>query len=70
MTNREWAQSLSNEQYVKFLRTFKEDMCVCCARNVNGDADDCDMYCFDGQVAWLDMEHDDDWEERDYRYCV
>ena len=68
MTNREWVNSLNNEQYVKFLRTFKENMCDCCS--VSSPVL-CDVNCFYRQVTWLDMEHDDDgWEERDYRYCV
>lgn len=68
MTNREWAQSLSNEQFVKFLRTFKGNMCACCSRSR---PELCDVNCFYRQVAWLDMEHDDNgWEERDYRYWV
>ena len=71
MTNREWLATLTDEQIVKFIRTFREDYCECCAGNVYGDNDDCDMYCYDGQVKWLSMKHDNEgWEERAYRYCV
>lgn len=69
MTNREWLASLSDEQLIKVFRSFKEDTCCMCkASNMWGD--DCECCCFDGQVAWLSMEHVDDWEERDFRYCV
>jgi hypothetical protein len=28
-------------------------------------------YCMDGQIEWLRAEHNpDDWDERDFRYCV
>ena len=65
MTEREWINSLSNEQLVKLMRTFKDDSCKFC---IDSDAAECD-YCFDGQVAWLEQEHDEKrWEERDYRY--
>jgi hypothetical protein len=67
MTNREWINSLSNEQLVKLMRTFKDDSCEFCAYN---SAAECG-YCFDGQTAWLEQEHDDEsFDERDYRYCV
>lgn len=67
MTNREWINSLSNEQLVKLMRTFKDDSCEFCAYS---GAAECG-YCFDGQVAWLEQEHDDEsFDERDYRYCV
>ena len=67
MTNREWIDNLSNEQLVKLMRTFKDASCEFCAYS---DVAECG-YCFDGQAAWLEQEHDDDsFEERDYRYCV
>jgi hypothetical protein len=67
MTNREWINSLSNEQLVKLMRTFKEHPCAMCAERDN---DDC-CYCYDNQVAWLEQEHDDEsFEECDYYYCV
>lgn len=71
MTNREWLATLTDEQLIKFFRTWKENWCECCSGNVYGNNDDCDMYCFDGQVKWLGMEHDNEgWEERSYRFCV
>ena len=71
MTNREWINSLTDEQFVKFFRTFREDWCPCCADNYNEEeGSDCG-FCFDGQVKWLGMEHDSEgWEERSYRFCV
>ena len=71
MTNREWLATLTDEQLVKFFRTFREDWCPCCSDNYNEEeGSDCG-FCYDGQVKWLSMEHDgDDWEERAYRYCV
>ena len=71
MTNREWLATLTDEQLVKFFRTWKENWCECCSENDYGGNDDCDMYCFDGHVDWLSMEHDNEgWEERSYRFCV
>ena len=68
MTNREWINSLSNEQLVKLMRTFKDDSCGFCAYS---GAAECGFFCFDRQVEWLEQEHDDDsFDERDYRYCV
>ena len=68
MTNREWLTTLTNEQLIKFIRTFREDWCSCCADYYNDS--DCGV-CFDGQVEWLSQEHDNEgWEERSYRFCV
>lgn len=64
MTNREWINSLSDEQLVKLMRLFKDDSCCMC---VEQDDEHCG-YCFDNQVEWLSMEYEDRWEERDYRY--
>jgi len=67
MTNREWINGLSNEQLVKLMRTFKDDSCEFCTYS---GAAECG-YCFDGQVAWLEQEHDgESFEECDYHYCV
>ena len=68
MTNREWLATLTDEQLVKFMRTFKEGMCDCCSVSR---PELCDVNCFHNQVKWLSMEHDNNgWEERPYRYCV
>jgi hypothetical protein len=69
MTNREWLASLSDEQLIKAIRSFKEDPCCMCEHS-NMWGDDCACLCFDGQVEWLNMEHKDDWEERKYWYCT
>lgn len=69
MTNREWLASLTDEQLIKAIRSFKEDTCCMCKEDFEV-GKECG-FCFDGQVAWLSMEHvDDDWEERDYWYCT
>ena len=76
MTNREWINSLSDAQLVKLLRTFKDDPCSCCAffHSYYDERDDGDHdcgYCYDGQVEWMDQEHDpDSFEERHFNYCV
>ena len=65
MTEREWVNSLPNAQLMKLFRTFQENPCAFCAYQGQ---EDCG-YCFDGQVEWLEQEHDADrFEERDYRY--
>ena len=71
MTNREWLATLTDEQFVKFMRTFKESNCVACVQGYTPLNDgDCGS-CYEGQVEWLSMEHDNEgWEERPYRYCV
>lgn len=67
MTNREWVNSLSNEQLVKLMRTFQLDNCNLCA--YEGSANCNSAYCYDKQVEWMEQEHDAKrWEERDYRY--
>lgn len=73
MTNREWVNGLSNEQYVKFIKTIRQDHCTVCAYSTYyNDEDDCDCgYCPDGYLEWLESEHDPDiWEEGKYRYNV
>lgn len=73
MTNREWINGLSNEQYVKFLETIRQDHCTVCAYSTYyNDEDDCDCgYCCDGYLEWLESEHDPDiWEEGKHRYNV
>ena len=76
MKNREWLNQLTNKQLIKFMKTFQENPCCACANYFlyNGkeeDSDeDCD-FCYEGQVKWLEMEHNDKFfEERDFRYCV
>ena len=69
MTNREWANSLDNKHFAMFMRTFEQDSCACCIYH-DAQGEDCGS-CFEGQVAWLDKEHDENgWEERYSRYCV
>ena len=73
-TNSEWVRGLSDEQLVKLFRTFKEDNCSMCAdhnkSSSDGEDEDCG-FCYDEQVRWMSMEHDDDsFEERDFRFCV
>lgn len=68
-TNREWINSLDNKHFAMFMRTFAQDACSCCAGH-NGQEEDCGD-CFDGQIKWLDTEHDESgWEERYGHYCV
>ena len=65
MTNREWINSLSNEQLVKLMRTFHEDNCCMCADNGK---DDCG-FCYERQAEWMAQEHDAvRWEENDFWY--
>lgn len=66
MTNREWINSLSDEQLVKLMHSFHDDNCCMCADN--GMDGDCG-FCYERQAAWMQMEHDAKrWEECDYRY--
>jgi hypothetical protein len=73
-TNSEWVRGLSDEQLVKLFRTFKEDNCSMCAdhykRGSEDEDEDCG-FCYEEQVRWMSMEHDDDsFEERDFHFCV
>jgi hypothetical protein len=65
MTNREWINSLSNEQLVKLMHSFHDDNCCMCADNGK---DDCG-FCYERQAEWMAQEHDAErWEENDFRY--
>jgi hypothetical protein len=66
MTNRDWINSLSNEQLVKLMRSFHQNNCCMCAGE--GQSDDCGR-CYERQIEWMQMAHDAErWEELDYRY--
>lgn len=70
LTNREWINSLTNEQMVKLLKTFAEDSCSFCSDYYDRGPSNCG-FCFESQVKWLSMEHNGEaFEERDYRYCT
>jgi hypothetical protein len=70
VTNEEWLNSLPPEKKVKLFRTFAENCCALCHFHPNTSECACN-YCQDGQIRWLRAEHNpDDFDERDFRYCV
>ena len=65
MTNREWLQSLSDEEFAKWSI---EVGCGACAykpergfcNNLSGSISFKENYCIDGTAKWLQMEHKGD----------
>ena len=55
MTNREWLQTLTDEEFVKV-------MCGSCSNCVaNGNIKECEaISCRDGRIEWLKQEHKED----------
>lgn len=55
MTNREWLQTLTDEEFVKV-------MCGSCSNCVaNGNIKECEsISCRDGRIKWLQEEHKED----------
>ncbi len=54
MTNREWLESLSDEEFAKFM--MRADRCNYCV----GDDGECFTYnkpCYKGKYMWLQAEH-------------
>ncbi len=69
MTNLEWINSLDAEHKIKLMQTFRDDSCSMCIKfHIEHE---CDGWCMEGHIDWLNLEHiDDDWEERDYKYLT
>lgn len=52
MTNREWLQTLTNEEFVRIMCY----SCECCTGHT--DLEKCNkMLCRDGRIEWLKQEH-------------
>lgn len=63
MTNREWLESLSDEQFAKFL--MKRKVCEICAyhrfyRSVCNSKTILRLNCSKGVIEWLKAEHEED----------
>lgn len=56
MTNREWLESLSDEELAKFIENAHRDNCYACDFRSNICAGD----CLEGIQHWLQSEHDDE----------
>ena len=57
MTNREWLESLSDEELAKFM--LQADRCQYCATDINQCALN-SKDCIDGKCEWLKAEHEED----------
>lgn len=55
MTNREWLQTLTDEEFVQIMCY----SCDCCTGHT--DLEKCNkMLCRDGRIEWLKQEHKED----------
>ena len=68
MTNREWLQTLTDEEIAKW---HVEIGCGSCVHNpergfcnnLSGSISFKENYCIDGTTKWLQMEHKEDWNK-------
>ena len=54
MTNREWLNNLSNEDFAYFMIA----TCNMCANAGKDCTEHNEMYCYEGCVKWLEQEHE------------
>ena len=62
MTNREWRESLSDEEFAKWHQTVGCGSCAhnpekCFCNNLSGTVSFDEARCIDGTVKWMSMEH-------------
>lgn len=62
MTNREWLESLSDEEFAKWHQTVGCGSCAhnpekCFCNNLSGAVSFDEAHCIDGTVKWMSMEH-------------